>query len=146
MTSPAKTWEKVEKDVERLGRDVRKHFADVNSQTTEERQALEQSVRALLTAVEDGVTATGKALRDPKLCQDVSKIATSMRDALRVTFESAGVQVRERVGRPASPEKPKHGGSVKAAGTTRTSPKRTRAGVETKSTHAATTPRKRAAS
>jgi hypothetical protein len=140
MTSPAKTWEQVEKDVERLGRDVRKHFADVNSQTAEEREAVEQSVRALLTAVEDGVTATGKALRDPKLCQDVSKIATSVREALRVTFESAGVQVRERIGRPESPEA-KHGDSVKVARTTRT-----RASAGTKSTRASSAPRKRAAS
>jgi hypothetical protein len=140
MTSPAKTWEKVEKDVEKLGHDVRKHFADVNSQTAEEREAFEQSVRALLSAVEDGVTATGKALRDPKLCQDVSKIATSVREALRVTFESAGVQVRERVGRSES-HQAEHGGAAKVARTTRT-----RASAGSKSTRASTAPRKRAAS
>ena len=141
MTSPAKTWEKVEKDVEKLGRDVRKHFSAVNSHTAEEREALEQSVRALLTAVEDGVAATGKALRDPKLCQDVSRIATSVREALKATFETAGVQVRERLGGQPETHEAKHTGSVKVAPKTHA---RTSTGAKT--TRAGSAPRKRAAS
>lgn len=99
MAVQSKAWEQVGEKFETLGEHLRGHFDDVGAEASSERAAFEKSVRGLLTALEDGFNVAGKAVRDPTLREDVTKVATSVREALLATFETAGEQVRERLGR-----------------------------------------------
>lgn len=100
MPVTSKTWEQVGEKFETLGEHLRGHFDDVGTDASAQRAALEKSVRGLLAALEDGFAAAGKAVRDPVLRDDLTKVAGSVREAMLATFETAGEQVRERMSRP----------------------------------------------
>ena len=100
MAAKSQTWEQVGKKFEVLGEDLRAHFDELRADTATERAAFEKSVRGLLSALEDGFGAAGKALRDPALREDVTSVATSVRDALVATFETAEGEMHERLSRP----------------------------------------------
>lgn len=104
MAVQSKAWEQVGEKFETLGEHLRGHFDDVGAEASAERAAFEKSVRGLLTALEDGFNVAGKAVRDPTLREDVTKVATSVREALLATFETAGEQVRERLARESRSE------------------------------------------
>jgi len=106
MTARSKTWEQVGEKFESLGEHLRGHFDEVGVEASSERAAFEKSVRGLMTALEDGFGAAGKAVRDPILRQDVTSVATSVREALLASFETAGEQVRERLARPSRSARP----------------------------------------
>ena len=100
MPVQSKAWEQVGEKFETLGDHLRGHFDEVGAEASAERAAFEKSVRGLLSALEDGFNVAGKAVRDPALRDDVSSVATSVREALLATFETAGEQVRDRLSRP----------------------------------------------
>lgn len=106
MAVQSKAWNQVGEKFETLGEHLRGHFDAVGVDASAERAAFEKSVRGLLTALEDGFSVAGKAVRDPVLREDVTSVATSVREALLATFETAGEQVRERLSQPRSGVRP----------------------------------------
>jgi hypothetical protein len=106
MAVQTQAWEQVGEKFETLGEHLRGHFDDVSAEASAERAAFEKSVRGLLTAIEDGFSVAGKAVRDPVLREDVMRVATAVREAMLATFETAGEQVRERLSGPAPTARP----------------------------------------
>lgn len=106
MAARSKEWEQVGEQFESLGDHLRSHFDEVSTDAAAERAAFERSIRGLLGALEGGFGAARKAVRDPALREDVTKVAESVRAALLATFEDAGEQVRERLNRPARAVRP----------------------------------------
>ena len=129
QSSRSKAWSTVEGRVESLGKDVRKHLDEVSKQASAEREAVEQSIRSLLSALDDGFGAAAKTVRDPELRKDLSKVAVAVREAVLVTFGGAGSNVRKRLAGPA----------IKREGTAATKP------TAAKRTTAKTTTAKRGA-
>lgn len=115
MAVQTQAWEQVGEKFENLGDHLRGHFDEVSADASAERAAFEKSIRGLLTALEDGFAVAGKAVRDPMLREDVTSVATAVREALLATFEGAGEQVRERLSRPVRTTRP----PVKPAATAR---------------------------
>lgn len=117
MAIQSDAWEQVGENFEALGQHMRSHFDEVAAEAAAERAAFEKSVRGLLTALEDGFGAAGKAIRDPMLRDDVTNVATAVREALLSTFETAGDQVRERLAgqRPATRPAAKRAPATKRA-------------------------------
>jgi len=97
MVVQSKAWEQVGKSFESLGAHLRSRLDEVGEDAAAERAAVEQSLHALVSALEEAAGATGKVVRDPVLRQDLNDLAASVRSALIVTFERAGGQVRERL-------------------------------------------------
>ena len=106
MPIQSDAWEQVGEKFEALGEHLRAHFDDVATDAAAERAAFEKTVRGMLTALEEGFGAARKAVRDPMLREDVTTVATSVREALLSTFETAGGQVRERLARPRHAARP----------------------------------------
>jgi len=100
MAIQSDAWEQVGENFEALGQHMRAHFDEVASDAAAERAAFEKSVRGLLAALEEGFGAARKTVRDPMLRDDVTSVATSVREALLSTFETAGDQMRERLAGP----------------------------------------------
>ena len=90
-------WEQVAERCNSLGKHLHQNFDELSADATAERVALEKSLRAMLSALEDGLGATGKVVRDAKLREDITELAASVREALLATFEGAGNQLRERL-------------------------------------------------
>jgi hypothetical protein len=101
LNSRSKAWHEVEGRFESLGNDLREHFDKVGKEAAAERAGVEESIRSLLAALDDGFGAAGKTVRDAKLRKDLSKIATAVREALITTLEDAGTNVRKRLSAPA---------------------------------------------
>lgn len=97
MAVQSKAWEQVAERCNSLGAHLRQNFDELSADATAERAALEKSLRAMLSALEDGLGATGKVVRDAKLREDITELAASVREALLATFEGAGDQLRERL-------------------------------------------------
>ena len=100
MAVDSTSWEDVGKRFEALGARLRADIDAMGDDAVAERAELEKSLRAVLSAMEDIVTAAGKAVRDPSLRKDLLDLATSVREALLSTFQSATSQARERLGEP----------------------------------------------
>lgn len=114
----SKAWESVTESFEVLGEHLRGHFEQVSGEASTERAAFEKTVRGLLTALEDGFGAAGKALRDPALRHDVANVAGAVRTALLDSVEAAGSQARERLSVPVS----RDGGAAAKRATTARKP------------------------
>lgn len=93
-------WEQVGENFEALGEHLRAHFDTVATDAAAERAAFEKTVRGLLAALEDGFGAARKVVRDPVLREDVTTVATSVREALLSSFETGSGQLRERLSGP----------------------------------------------
>lgn len=97
MVVQAREWDQVGKRFTVLGEHLRSHFDDVGADAASEREALERSVRGLMSALEDTISSTGRAVRDPMLRQELAELAASVRSAFLTTLENAGEQVRDRL-------------------------------------------------
>lgn len=106
MAVQAEAWAQVGEKFETLGEHLRGHFDEVGTEASAERVAFEKSMRGLLAALEDGFGPARRAVRDPALREDVTNVATSVREALLASFETAGEQVRDRLERPRRAARP----------------------------------------
>lgn len=100
MAVNSKAWEQVAERFEALSAQLRSHFDEVGSEASAERAAFEKSLRAMLATLEEGLAATGKAVRDATLRRDIAELAATLRQALLATLESATEQARERLAGP----------------------------------------------
>jgi hypothetical protein len=66
-TTPAKAWRHVGEQFDTLGTRVRTHVEEVSAEVHAEREAFETALRAMLSALESGLGAAGKAVRDPAI-------------------------------------------------------------------------------
>lgn len=113
MAIQTKAWEQVGAKFESLGTHLRSRFDEVGADASADRAAFEESVRRLLSALEETLGAAGKVVRDPVVRKDLTALAASLRKALMATFESAGEQVRERI--PAQVRRVRGSGDGKSA-------------------------------
>jgi hypothetical protein len=139
MAVRSNQWEQVSERFEALADHLRGHFDEVGTEASAERTVFERSIRGLLAALEDGFGAAGKAVRDPVLRDDVKSVATSVREALLSTLETAGDQVRERLSPTSTAAEPP---PAKRAPATKATARK----VAAKPAAGKPTPRKRAAS
>ncbi len=100
MSDPVKEWQKVSKQVEKIGTDVRSHFGDIGANAAADRVALEKALRGILSAVEEAFGAAGEVVQDRRLRQDLDRLVTAVQRALQATIENVGGQARARITAP----------------------------------------------
>ncbi len=100
MSDPVKEWQKVSKQVEKIGTHVRSHFGDIGANAAADRVALEKALRGILSAVEEAFGAAGEVVQDRRLRQDLDKLVTAVQRALQATIENVGGQARARIAAP----------------------------------------------
>ena len=100
MSDPVKEWQKVSKQVEKIGTHVRSHFGDIGANAAADRVALEKALRGILSAVEEAFGAAGEVVQDRRLRQDLDKLVTAVQRALQATIENVGGQARARITAP----------------------------------------------
>ena len=93
---PATAWKQVSKQIDTLGADLRHRFDALGSDATDERKALERSVRGVTRMIDDLRVSTGKAIHDAALRKDVAGLAAALRDALTTTAANAGKTTRAK--------------------------------------------------
>ena len=93
---PATAWKQVSKQIDTLGADLRHRFDALGSDATDERKALERSVRGVTRMIDDLRVSTGKAIHDAALRKDVAGLASALRDALTTTAANAGKTTRAK--------------------------------------------------
>jgi len=100
MSDPVKEWQKVSKQVEKIGTHVRSHFGDIGANAAADRVALEKALRGILSAVEEAFGAAGEVVQDHRLRQDLDRLVTAVQRALQATIENVGGQARARITAP----------------------------------------------
>lgn len=100
MAVQHKAWEQVGKRFDSLSSHLRSRFDEVGADAAADRAAFEESLRTLMSALEETLSAAGNVVRDPVLRHDLAELAASLRGAIVTTFETAGEQVRERLVAP----------------------------------------------
>lgn len=92
MADPGEAWSEVGKSFEALGLKLKMHLEQGVEESN--RDSLQTALKNLGTVIEQGVSAVGKAVRDPAVQSDLDRLAGSIREALASTVDQAGNTLR----------------------------------------------------
>lgn len=96
-------WSRVSEQFATLGENLRRRFDSDDPETTTPeggRESLQDAFRTLGDAAERLATTVGSVLRDPEVQTEAKQAASSLVDALGMTFSQVGGEIRRRVDRP----------------------------------------------
>jgi len=95
-------WGRVSEQFATLGENLRRRFEADDPQTPPaegSRESLQDAFRTLGDAAERLATTVGSVLRDPEVQTEAKQAASSLVDALGLTFSQVGGEIRRRVDR-----------------------------------------------
>src|SRR5262245_46994809 len=100
MTTPSdQRWKEVGERFANLGRHLKAHY-DQQSRTDEkapsDRRAVEDALRTLADALDDVMTSTGKAIRDPAVAEEARQATRSLGGALSASLAEFSQALRDR--------------------------------------------------
>lgn len=97
-------WNRVSEQFATLGESLRRRFDSDDPQPTEavegSRESLQDAFRTLGDAAERLASTVGSVLRDSGVQTEAKQAASSLVDALGLTFSQVGDDIRRRVDRP----------------------------------------------
>jgi hypothetical protein len=108
MAESKAAWDKVGEDFKVLGRQVKQHYDQRPKPGTEvqegggqgapaaDRRKVDEALEKLRDSLEQAFSALGDAVRDPQVGDQTRKAATSLSDALTVTFSEASERFRKK--------------------------------------------------
>ena len=95
-------WNRVSEQFATLGENLRRRFESDDPPAAEEdgvRESLQDAIRTLGDAAERLATTVGSVIRDPEVQTEAKQAASSLVDALGMTFSQVGGEIRRRVDR-----------------------------------------------
>jgi hypothetical protein len=97
MADPKEKWDEVGDQFNALGRRMKEHY-DANAGRNEvQREKVNDALRQLADALDNGFTALGESLRDPAIRDDLKRAGNSIGDAIASTFETVASEIRKAV-------------------------------------------------
>jgi hypothetical protein len=109
MAESKANWDQVGEDFKALGRQVRQHYEQTRAEaaTTKEdagdqaaspadRRKVDEALKKLTESLEQAFSALGDTVRDPQVGEQTKKAASSLSDALNVTFNEVSERFRKK--------------------------------------------------
>ena len=93
MSDPKAKWDEVGVQFNALGQRLKENYNENATPKPEVQDALRQ----IADALDNGFTAIGESLRDPSIRDDLKRAGNSIGDALASTFELVASEIRKAV-------------------------------------------------
>jgi hypothetical protein len=121
MAESKAAWDQVQQEFRTLGRQVKQHYeesrsekpeaplrgslvdkegpeetAEPRAETPADRRKVDEALQKLTESLDQAFSALGDAVRDPKVGEQTKKAASSLSDALNVTFAEVSERFRKK--------------------------------------------------
>jgi hypothetical protein len=96
MSDAKAKWDEVGEQFNALGRRMKEHY-DANAGRNDAHQQMNEALRQIADALDNGFTALGESLRDPSIRDDLKRAGNAMGDALASSFETVASEIRKAV-------------------------------------------------
>lgn len=101
MAGSTEAWDEVGERFAALGRiyaeRYRKRGEELGTVSEEERRALEEAAKNVTRHLDQAFTSLGETIRDPEAKEGLKEAAKAFGDALSVTFDEVGDEIRKRI-------------------------------------------------